>query len=83
MVVCLYVEIIHELKLVDYLQILADKPWYNYYKSHALSHCDYVTGDNSLANAPGLSPHTGGQTGNNLLAKPRGVSSRASGQTVV
>ena len=27
----MYVEIIHELKLVDYLNVHADNPWYNYY----------------------------------------------------
>ena len=32
-VVRLYVEIIHSLKLVDYLHVQADNPWYNYYIS--------------------------------------------------
>ena len=31
MFVRLYVEIIHELELVDYLHVQADNPWYNYY----------------------------------------------------
>ena len=31
MFVHLYVEIIHSLKLVDYLHVQADNPWYNYY----------------------------------------------------
>ena len=31
MIVRLYVEIIHELKHVDYLHVQADKPWHNYY----------------------------------------------------
>ena len=30
-------EIIHSLKLVDYLHVQADKPWYNYYiKLHTI-----------------------------------------------
>ena len=29
-------KIIHSLKLVDYLHVQADNPWYNYYKSHVL-----------------------------------------------
>ena len=31
----LYVEIIHSLKLVDYLHIQTDKPWYNYFDHSA------------------------------------------------
>ena len=27
-------KIIHSLKLVDYLHVQADNPWYNYYVSH-------------------------------------------------
>ena len=27
-------KIIHSLKLVDYLHVQVDKPWYNYYKSN-------------------------------------------------
>ena len=34
MFVHLYVEIIHSLKLVDYLHVQADNQWYNYYLTH-------------------------------------------------
>ena len=33
-------EIIHSLKLVDYLLIQADKPWYNYYPTNAPIICN-------------------------------------------
>ena len=29
-------KLIHSLKLVDYLHVQADNPWYNYYLSHQL-----------------------------------------------
>ena len=43
MCVHLYEEIIHSLKLVDYLNVQADNPWYNYYVSHDVTSGSDIT----------------------------------------